>query len=129
WLEDEISGMIVVEIGIPSGFEANRWGISEHKMLKRTEIEDRKVILYYEEVKSVELCTDLRFVRDKLVAKTKPVPCKAYEYYEPSNEVTVFYAPLSAKNANICDICGAECGCQTSKEKIWFPQSWCKKKI
>jgi hypothetical protein len=34
----------------------------------------------------------------------------------------VFYAPLSAKNANICDICGIECGCQTSKEKIWFPQ-------
>jgi hypothetical protein len=42
--------MIVVEIGIPSGFEANRCRISDHEMLKRTEIEDRKVILYYEEV-------------------------------------------------------------------------------
>lgn len=50
WLEDEVSGMIVVEVGIPSGFEANRWGITGHNLLKRTEIEDRSVILYYDEV-------------------------------------------------------------------------------
>ncbi|XP_053393726.1 CD109 antigen-like [Mercenaria mercenaria] len=129
WLENDVSGMIVVEIGIPSGFEANRWGISPHDLLKRTEIEDRKVILYYDEVTFSGICTVIPVVRDKMVANIKPVPCKAYEYYEPSNEVTVFYLPLSAKNANICDICGVECGCKSPKEKLWFPQSWCKKKI
>ncbi|XP_060558291.1 CD109 antigen-like [Ruditapes philippinarum] len=129
WLEDEISGMIVVEVGIPSGFEANRWSISEHKLLKRTEIEDRNVILYYDEVTYADICTDISVVRDKMVAQIKPVPCKAYEYYEPSNQVTVFYEPLSAKNSNICNICGIECGCNVTGEKLWFPQKWCKQKM
>jgi len=37
------------------------------------------------------------------------------------NEKTVFYVPLSARNSNICDVCGAECGCVEDTTKKWFP--------
>ncbi|WAR24555.1 hypothetical protein MAR_038224 [Mya arenaria] len=43
WLEEDISGMVVAEIGIPSGFNAFRYGISGHELLMRTEIQEKKV--------------------------------------------------------------------------------------
>ena len=42
--------MAVQEFGIPSGFEADLESISGHNEIKRTETEDRKVILYFDEV-------------------------------------------------------------------------------
>ena len=45
--------MAVQEFGIPSGFEADLESISGHTEIKRTETEDRKVILYFDEVGTV----------------------------------------------------------------------------
>ncbi|WAR24690.1 hypothetical protein MAR_038359, partial [Mya arenaria] len=50
WLEEDISGMVVAEIGIPSGFNAFRYGISGHELLMRTEIQEKKVVLYLDQV-------------------------------------------------------------------------------
>ena len=47
------------------------------------------------------MCTDIRFVRDKMVAKTKPVPCKAYEYYEPSMIAILLYMYIIIINQSI----------------------------
>ncbi|XP_052778051.1 CD109 antigen-like [Mya arenaria] len=121
WLEDDISGMVVAEIGIPSGFNAFRYGISGHELLMRTEIQEKKVVLYFNQITLEKVCVDIRMVRDTLVASVKPVPCKVYEYYEPSNEMTVFYAPVKAKHSNICDVCGAECGCAGDNARKWMP--------
>ena len=43
--------MSVIEIGIPSGFTADKDGITKHKLLKRIEDGDKKVILYLDEVR------------------------------------------------------------------------------
>lgn len=42
--------MAIQEIGIPTGFEADLESIADVKEIKRTELEDRKVILYFDEV-------------------------------------------------------------------------------
>lgn len=46
--------MIVVEIGVPSGFKADLQSISKNKLLKRTELGDRIVALYYDEVSEIQ---------------------------------------------------------------------------
>ena len=48
--------MAVQEFGIPSGFEADLESISGHTEIKRTETEDRKVILYFDEVGAFYKC-------------------------------------------------------------------------
>lgn len=42
--------MAVQEFGIPTGFEADLESIAGVKEIKRTETENRKVILYFDEV-------------------------------------------------------------------------------
>ena len=43
--------MAVQEVGIPSGFEVDVKSMKRPDVLKRTETEDRKVILYFDEVR------------------------------------------------------------------------------
>lgn len=43
--------MSVIEVGFPSGFVADKTGVSKHKLLKRVEDGDKKIILYLDEVR------------------------------------------------------------------------------
>ena len=56
-LEAGSSGMAIQEFGIPTGFEADLESISGIKEIKRTETEDRKVVLYFDEVRIVTTST------------------------------------------------------------------------
>jgi hypothetical protein len=51
WLKTGASGMAVQEFGIPSGFEADLESIAGVAEIKKVESEDRKVILYFDEVR------------------------------------------------------------------------------
>ena len=42
--------MAVLEIGIPSGFIADKKSVTQHPLLKRTEDGDGKLNLYFDEV-------------------------------------------------------------------------------
>ena len=48
--------MAVQEFGIPSGFEADLESIAAVTAVKRTETEDRKVILYFDQVEIRNAC-------------------------------------------------------------------------
>lgn len=50
WLKTGASGMAVQEFGIPTGFEADLESIAGISEIKKVETEDRKVILYFDEV-------------------------------------------------------------------------------
>ena len=45
--------MAVQDFGIPSGFEADLESIAAVTAVKRTETEDRKVILYFDQVEII----------------------------------------------------------------------------
>jgi hypothetical protein len=51
WLKPDSSGMAVMEIGVPSGFESDRLSITRMKTLKRIEEGPKKQILYFDEVR------------------------------------------------------------------------------
>nr|XP_022294895.1 CD109 antigen-like [Crassostrea virginica] len=112
WLKTGASGMTVQEIGVPTGFEADLDSITKLPTLKKVETENRKVILYLDEISTVPTCITLEMFRTGLVAKTQPAAIRIYDYYEPANQVTKFYQSQRLKNSNICDVCAA-CSCST----------------
>ena len=59
WLLTGTSGMAVQEIGIPTGFEADLESIAGVTQIKRTETENRKVVLYFDAVWYYKFTTDL----------------------------------------------------------------------
>lgn len=53
--------MAIEEIGIPTGFDADLESIAGIREIKRVETEDRKVILYFDEVWNHLKCLSLIF--------------------------------------------------------------------
>ncbi|XP_060062599.1 CD109 antigen-like [Ylistrum balloti] len=110
WLKSGASGMAVQELGVPTGFAPDVESIEKLPTLKKTETENRKVILYFDEITTSPLCVTMDAIRTDQVAKSKPAPIRVYDYYEPSNQVTKFYESTVLKNSGVCDVC-KECGC------------------
>lgn len=50
WLKVGASGMTVQEIGVPTGFEADLESITQLPTLKKIETENRKIVIYLDEV-------------------------------------------------------------------------------
>ncbi|KAL5015784.1 hypothetical protein ScPMuIL_005373 [Solemya velum] len=110
WLKAGSSGMAVEEFGVPSGFAVNLDSIERFSILKKTEVADRKIVLYFDEIGSTEICMTFEVERVGMVAKSQPAAVQIYDYYEPLNEATGFYMSQLLKHTSICDIC-PECGC------------------
>ncbi|BFZ24492.1 hypothetical protein BsWGS_27530 [Bradybaena similaris] len=106
WLGDgPASGMAVQEIGIPSGFDADLESISSLPTLKRIETQNKKIVLYFDQIGVTPVCLDFKVVRTGLVAKTQPAAVRVYDYYAPHNQVTAFYQSQILKDSKICDVC------------------------
>ncbi|XP_022321696.2 CD109 antigen-like isoform X2 [Crassostrea virginica] len=110
WLKVGASGMTVQEIGVPTGFEADLESITQLPTLKKVETENRKIVLYLDEISTAPTCIVVDMFRTGLVAKTQPAAIRIFDYYEPANQVTKFYQSQRLKNSDICDVC-ADCGC------------------
>ncbi|XP_059162966.1 CD109 antigen-like [Physella acuta] len=99
------SGMAVQEFGIPSGFDADLESITKLDIVKRVETQNKKVILYFDKIGTTPVCLNLRVRRVDFVAKSQPAAVRVYDYYEPRNQVTVFYQSNLLKDSTICDVC------------------------
>ncbi|KAK3607704.1 hypothetical protein CHS0354_016728 [Potamilus streckersoni] len=112
WIGDgEQTGMSVLEIGIPSGFGADKDTITSLETIKRVELNNRKVTIYLDMVESKPRCIDVHMNRVSLIAGSNPVPARIFDYYSPEKQITVFYQSGKLGNSNICDICLGNCGC------------------
>ncbi|XP_059154462.1 CD109 antigen-like, partial [Physella acuta] len=99
------SAMAVQEFGIPSGFAADLDDLTKLDILKRVETQNKKVILYFDKIGTTPVCLNLRVRRVDFVAKSQPAAVRVYDYYEPRNQVTVFYQSQLLKDSTICDVC------------------------
>ncbi|XP_055894437.1 CD109 antigen-like isoform X2 [Biomphalaria glabrata] len=99
------SAMAVEEIGIPSGFEADLESFPQMDILKRIETQNKKVILYFDQIGTTPVCLNFRAVRTGLIAKSQPAAIRVYDYYEPRNQVTAFYQSQILKDSTVCDVC------------------------
>ncbi|KAL5012796.1 hypothetical protein ScPMuIL_011347 [Solemya velum] len=104
------SGMAIVELGIPSGFDADEKSVSNATDVIRTEVKEQKLVLYFNQISSNSTCMTVEATRISMVAKAKPVSIQVYDYYQPTDQVVTFYQPQLLRDSNICDVC-ADCGC------------------
>ncbi|XP_052246732.1 CD109 antigen-like [Dreissena polymorpha] len=107
-------GMAVVEIDVPTGFEADLESrFSDISLSRKSEIKDQKtVVLYYDEINpNIETCSFVEMIRSDLVANVKPSSVRVYDYYEPERfKALTFYQSSILRDSSFCDIC-ANCGC------------------
>uniref|UniRef100_K1RWY1 CD109 antigen n=1 Tax=Magallana gigas TaxID=29159 RepID=K1RWY1_MAGGI len=93
WLKVGASGMTVQEIGVPTGFEADLESITQLPTLKKIETENKKIIIYLDEISTTPTCIVVDLFRTGLVAKTQPAAIRIYDYYEPEVDCLQMLAP------------------------------------
>ncbi|XP_031563993.1 CD109 antigen-like [Actinia tenebrosa] len=119
--KEETSNMAVMEIGVASGFAPDKEVLkkllsNKGLFLKRTESEDKKLILYFDKFeKGNATCVKIGFERTHAVGKGQPVPAVVYDYYNPENRAQVLYMADKLKDISICSICPTCVNCNHKK--------------
>ncbi|XP_025086986.1 CD109 antigen-like [Pomacea canaliculata] len=99
------SGMVVQEVGIPSGFAPDVTSIGNVAGLKRVEQRGRFLDVYIDRVERNSMCYTVMFDRRDKVAHSQTSYVITQEYYEPGNRDVVGYQPVSLRDATVCDVC------------------------
>jgi CD109 antigen len=81
------AGMIVLDVSVPTGFEAVTESIAEvverEASIKRYDVAGRKVIFYVENMSAGDSISFSFQVRARYPVKAKGVSSRAYSYYQP----------------------------------------------
>ncbi|XP_046569097.1 CD109 antigen-like [Haliotis rubra] len=109
WLKEGSSGMTVIEVSIPSGFDPDMTSMGNVAGLKRFERRGRNVVVYFDEIGTTSICFDILSTRTGMVTNNQPSYVTVYDYYQPSNQGATFYETRSLKEATICDVCEKCC--------------------
>ncbi|XP_059152605.1 CD109 antigen-like [Physella acuta] len=104
-LSQRSAGLVVQEVGIPSGFQPDLTAVDNVAGLVKTEVKGNFLDVYLDEIGKSTLCYTLSMVRVAKVARSQKCYVKTYDYYETGNQATVFYEPQAIKEAGICDVC------------------------
>jgi len=111
WLGPGASGMAIQELGVPSGFEADTEGLAQFTEIKRVEAEDRKLILYFDQVMPYEVhCVKVLFIYmviftifTCLMIQKQPfdsIRTNVYRYYPMFSDTLCFRTPPSSPQYN-----------------------------
>lgn len=111
WTEAGNSGMVLLDIGAPSGFAADKSSVVMISEIKRIEESSGRLVIYFDQVTSEKICIGVTMRRESLVARVQPATVRVYSYYDPDKRTVKSYLPTSLKNNSLCDVCGTECGC------------------
>ncbi|ESO98776.1 hypothetical protein LOTGIDRAFT_231164 [Lottia gigantea] len=116
---NQSSGMAILETVLISGFRVDDSQLQNNKLIKRMESDQRKFILYFDEVGNTPMCLKLRLIKGEVVGKVKPGFVTITDYYNPENSVTVSYKSSIGENAPVCALCPqGVCGeCKVGKKR------------
>ncbi|EEC06240.1 alpha-macroglobulin, putative, partial [Ixodes scapularis] len=84
-----MSGMVIVQVKMQSGYRFEKVGASswclclEEQALKRHEVDQDQVNLYFEELSNRKSCALLELVQDYVVENAVPATVTLQDYYEP----------------------------------------------
>ncbi|XP_062515624.1 CD109 antigen-like isoform X2 [Corticium candelabrum] len=113
WLRsDRDSSMVIMEIGLLSGFTASKDSLEElvadnDIKLMRFEIESRTVVLYFDKVNYDSVaCFNVSLVRTHCAINVQPAFVRSYSYYEPDLFATSWYT-LPNEWSNTLESCQA----------------------
>uniref|UniRef100_A0A663NE95 CD109 antigen n=1 Tax=Athene cunicularia TaxID=194338 RepID=A0A663NE95_ATHCN len=78
------SGMVLMEVGLLSGFSVSPDFIPLDNIVKKMERDNGKVNLYLDSLNETQVCVDIPAVRDFKVANIQDASVTVVDYYEPS---------------------------------------------
>ncbi|XP_053387784.1 CD109 antigen-like [Mercenaria mercenaria] len=106
WTGPEQSGMLIMEVEMPTGFQPDNDFHKAQSLIKRHEANGRNIALYFNGVdKNGEVCVDVKMDRKDPVVKSQACHVSVYDYYEPAHQAMTRYEFGMLKEANICLVC------------------------
>uniref|UniRef100_UPI00358EA267 CD109 antigen-like isoform X2 n=1 Tax=Myxine glutinosa TaxID=7769 RepID=UPI00358EA267 len=108
WLNDDLSGMLLMEVNLPSGFITDEQSIKLHHNIMKTELEGSKVTLYLVEVGKHDVCANILAYQVALVANISKPLVKLIDYYEPHRRVEILYEAPRLSKMSLSSFCGVD---------------------
>lgn len=98
-LPDLKSNMALIEVNLVSGYIPSKDDLKQvvgygTGLIKRYEVDGRKVTFYIDEFSPEEVCVAFRAIRDVDVEDPKPGTVRVYDYYDPAlfvSEVSLYF--------------------------------------
>lgn len=92
-LKDEKSNMAVLEVNLISGYIPEKKDLKRlvgdgRGLLKRYEVDNQKVLFYFDELLPEKTCVEFKILREIKVTDLKSGTVRVYDYYEPEFIVT-----------------------------------------
>ncbi|OWK57705.1 CD109 antigen [Lonchura striata] len=107
------SGMVLMEVGLLSGFSVSPDFVPLDNSVKKTEKENGKVNLYFDSLNETRVCVDIPAVRDFKVANIQDASVTVVDYYEPRRRAVRSYNSEVMQSITSCDFCESDCNlCQ-----------------
>uniref|UniRef100_A0A8B9MLF8 CD109 molecule n=1 Tax=Accipiter nisus TaxID=211598 RepID=A0A8B9MLF8_9AVES len=107
------SGMVLMEVGLLSGFSVSPDFIPLDNTVKKMEKDNGRVNLYLDSLNETQVCVDIPAVRDFKVANIQDASVTVVDYYEPS-KCQSFQMDLSDS-----ELCKKDVHGKTSFKVVW----------
>ncbi|KAG0723946.1 CD109 antigen [Chionoecetes opilio] len=116
-----MSNMAVMDVSLPSGYIVDNDlipGLYDYEGVKLVEMkpDSSGVLVYFDNLKPVEVCPTVAAYRVNKVAFQKPSAVRVYDYYDTSRQARQFYRSLPATLCDICDL--GECDPRQCEQQI-----------
>ncbi|XP_075058734.1 CD109 antigen-like [Mixophyes fleayi] len=103
------TGMVLLQVDLLSGFTLAPEGISLKYPIKKVEIDNDKVNIYFDSLNQTEVCLDIPTVRDANVGYTQDAFVTVIDYYEPGRRAVRNYNSEVMRTMSPCSFCKDEC--------------------
>ncbi|NWS55261.1 CD109 protein, partial [Chunga burmeisteri] len=103
------SGMVLMEVGLLSGFSVSPDFIPLDNTVKKMEKDNGKVNLYLDSLNETQFCVDIPAVRDFKVANIQDASVTIVDYYEPRRRAVRSYNSEVMQSITPCDFCESDC--------------------
>ncbi|NWT63660.1 CD109 protein, partial [Prunella himalayana] len=103
------SGMVLMEVGLLSGFSVSPDFVPLENAVKKTEKDNGKVNLYFDSLNATQVCVDIPAVRDFKVANIQDASVTVLDYYEPRRRAVRSYNSEVMQSITSCDFCESDC--------------------
>ncbi|KAK5903091.1 hypothetical protein CgunFtcFv8_006901 [Champsocephalus gunnari] len=103
------TGMVLLEVGLLSGFALKQNGLQTDDLIKKVETQPGKVILYLDSMTAEEKCFTIPLVLEYKVGKVQEASVVIYSYYEPRQRTVRTYRSEWRGNMSTCTLCGEDC--------------------
>ncbi|XP_055495112.1 CD109 antigen [Leucoraja erinacea] len=113
------TGMVLMQVGMLSGFVPEINSIQTDDLIKKVEFEDGAVSLYFDSLNETEVCVIIPVMRDSKVANAQDAVVIIFEYYKIERRAVRTYNSEVMSGTNFCNFCSPDCSmCRSGNSPV-----------